>query len=120
MNNSESEIQKMELLIGRILAIGTYVAAALLVIGLLLTLRGTDQVFTAQDLFSWSKLVFGFIHLVPDTYLLVGLFFLILTPALRVLVSILLFIQQRDLIYTIITIVVFFILLISMIFGIHG
>lgn len=120
MKSNEQEIKQIELLIGRILAIGTYVSAGFLVIGLILTLQDTNQVFIATDLFSWSKTFYGLTHFIPDTYLLVGLFLLILTPVLRVLVSIFLFVQQRDHIYTVITILVFLILIISMIFGIEG
>lgn len=119
MKTKDQELMQVELMIGRILAVGTYVSAALLVFGLVLTLRTTSDTFVATDLFSWTKTVYGLTHFVPDTYLLIGLLLLIFTPVLRVLITIFLFVKQKDHVYTAITVAVFLILVMSMVFGIH-
>lgn len=120
MDKQTQELQKVELMIGRILAFGTYISALLMIVGIILTFFKPSGTFVAHDLFSMSKTVTSLIQLNPDTYLLVGLFLLILTPVLRVLISIILFVKQKDTVYTCITIGVLIILIISMVFGING
>lgn len=59
----------------------------------------------------------GTVQLRPYAVLMTGIFLLILTPVLRVVVSIYAFIKEHDTLYAVITTVVLFILGAAMIIG---
>ncbi|MEG1503904.1 MAG: DUF1634 domain-containing protein [Enterococcus sp.] len=113
MENKE-EMLKIERSIGYILRIGVIVSAVIILIGMLLLFfqPANDQVPT--DL--W--LIFqGVLKLNGEAFIMLGLFCLILTPVLRVVVSIVAFAKEKDYLYVIITLIVLVILIIGMTFG---
>lgn len=113
MENKE-EMLKIERSIGYILRIGVIVSAVIILIGMLLLFfqPTNDQVPT--DL--W--LIFqGVLKLNGEAFIMLGLFCLILTPVLRVVVSIVAFAKEKDYLYVIITLIVLVILIIGMTFG---
>ena len=113
MENKE-EMLKIERSIGYILRIGVIVSAVIILIGMLLLFLkpANDQVPT--DL--W--LIFqGVLKLNGEAFIMLGLFCLILTPVLRVVVSIVAFAKEKDYLYVIITLIVLVILIIGMTFG---
>lgn len=113
MENKE-EMLKIERSIGYILRIGVIVSAVIILIGMLLLFfqPANDQVPT--DL--W--LIFqGVLKLNGEAFIMLGLFCLILTPVLRVVVSIVAFAKEKDYLYVIITLIALVILIIGMTFG---
>ena len=113
MENKE-EMLKIERSIGYILRIGVIVSAVIILIGMLLLFfqPTNDQVPT--DL--W--LIFqGVLKLNGEAFIMLGLFCLILTPVLRVVVSIVAFAKEKDYLYVIITLIVLVIMIIGMTFG---
>ena len=59
----------------------------------------------------------GVLKLNGEAFIMLGLFCLILTPVLRVVVSIVAFAKEKDYLYVIITLIVLVILIIGMTFG---
>lgn len=115
----KQEMLDVEKNIGKILTVGTILSACVILFGILLffvkgsTGLSTDQLLHQGRFFAELK------TFAPEAWLMSGLFLLILTPVLRVAVSIWSFYHEKDYIYTGITIVVLIILLISMVLGIQ-
>jgi len=119
----------MELLLSNLLRTGVIASLTLVVIGAILSfvhhpsylsspaeltrLTDSGSVFP----FSWGDIAAGVLDLHGQAVIMVGLLLLIATPILRVAVSALIFIYQRDRIYTLITIVVLSLLLLSFVLG---
>lgn len=108
-------------IISRILRIGVLTSAAIILTGLILFLSTGDGGYPdgaypteLPDMFH------GFLDLKPNAIILIGLFCLILTPVMRVGVSIIVFLIERDYLYVLIACTVFVILILSMFLGIHG
>ena len=118
---TRSEMAKVENVIGIIMKIGVLVSALVIVIGLLMFFI-TGQSGYAGTTFphSFSTIGQGIITLNPYAIIMLGLFMLILTPALRVLVSIYAFAVMKDHLYVWITTIVMIILIIAMVIGMYG
>lgn len=114
MENKE-EMRKIERAIGYILRIGVIISAAIILIGLTLTyvhpIASHSVATTAVGIFR------GVLQLNGEAVIMLGLFCLILTPVLRVVVSIFAFAKEKDYLYVGITILVLIILIIGMSFG---
>ncbi|GIP29851.1 membrane protein [Paenibacillus sp. J23TS9] len=116
--NEKSEIQDVELAVSRWLRVGVIISAAVIVLGLILLFiqggSGYPENFyphTLSDIFS------GTAQLKPYAVITTGLILLILTPVLRVAISIWVFVREGDKLYVIITSIVLIILIISFILG---
>lgn len=116
--NVKKEMQQVEIIIGKIMRIGVLLAALVMLIGLLLFFINGNGGYsnnayptTLQGI--WS----GLGQFKAYAYMMAGIFLLILTPVLRVVVSIYAFIVEKDRLYTIITSMVLLILIISFIIG---
>ena len=120
-NSNGNEIQKVEAMVARCLQIGVVLSAIIIFAGLMLFLFSGRSGYTAgvypTDL---RDVIQGAIMLRPYAVILTGLFILILTPVLRVAVSILAFWVQKDYLYVIITAVVLVILIIGFLLGKAG
>ncbi|MFD1441171.1 MULTISPECIES: DUF1634 domain-containing protein [Lacticaseibacillus] len=117
----ETETKDIELIIGKILRIGVIVAATVIGIGLLMFLiEGTGGYPAGAHPSRPAAILQGVIALKPYAVLMLGLFLLILTPVLRVVVSIYAFIKEKDRLYTWITTVVLVILIGAMVIGYLG
>jgi uncharacterized membrane protein len=119
----------MELLISDLLRIGVFTSLALIVIGTILSFVHHPAYLTSpaelQRLtqagaafpFTWQAVVAGVQDLQGRAIVTLGLLILIATPIVRVAVSVLAFIYQKDRIYTLITIAVLCLLLLSFVLG---
>lgn len=108
-------------IISRILRIGVLTSAAIIIFGLILLFaRGNggypDDTFPTR----LPDMLRGFGSLKPNAIILIGLLCLILTPVMRVFVSIFAFLLEKDYLYVLISGTVFVILVLSMVLGIHG
>ena len=114
MENKE-EMLKIERSIGYILRIGVIVSATIILIGMILLFfqPATDQV----PMNSLTLIMHELVQLNGEAFVMLGLFCLILTPVLRVVVSIFAFAKEKDYLYVFITIIVLSVLIIGMSFG---
>ena len=120
MNAKQKEMNHVELLIGRILQGGVYISAIVIIcgIGLWLVKNGSGY---AGALPTRLGIIFqGAMQLKPYAVLMLGIFLLILTPVLRVVVSIYAFAKEGDRLYVTITTIVLIILIIGMTIGYQG
>lgn len=108
------ELAAVELVVSRFLRAGVVLSAVVIGTGLLMFLI-TDSSGYPDAVFPTGliEIVQGLMALKPYGIILTGLFLLILTPVLRVAVSLLVFWKQRDWMYMGITTVVLGILIIS-------
>ncbi|KRL05610.1 DUF1634 domain-containing protein [Liquorilactobacillus oeni] len=112
------EMKEIEVIIGKIMRIGVIFAALLMICGLLLFYTTgksgyPDNVFPT----ALTQVFYGLLQLKAYAYMMAGIFALILTPVLRVVVSIYAFWKERDFLYVYITTAVFVILIISYLIG---
>lgn len=113
-NNSE----KAQLAIGKLMRAVVLTSAAIILIGLVLYLV-TGASGYENNTFPTNPLtiISGVVMLKPYAIMLTGLFILILTPILRVGVSIAVFIREKDKLYILISSAVFIILIVSFLLG---
>lgn len=118
MTDRKAEMAKIELVIGKILRIGVLVSATILIIGLLLSLlHGGTGYSEYQFPTTFTAIFQGIGELKAGAIIMLGLFCLILTPVLRVVVSIYAFAKEQDYLYVWITVLVLVILMIGMAIG---
>ena len=100
---------------------GVILAAVVLLIGLALFFI-TGQSGYAADVHphTFSSIIAGTVQLKPYAVIMTGIFLLILTPVLRVVVSIYAFAKEHDRLYANITTAVLIILVIAMVIGYYG
>lgn len=113
MENKE-EILAIERSIGYILRIGVIVSAIIIVIGMLLLFIQPSTQAVPNNL---PAIIHGLLQLNGEAFIMLGLFCLILTPVLRVVVSIFAFAKEKDYLYVWITVIVLVILVIGMSLG---
>ncbi len=104
----------MEIIIGYTLRTGVLISISLALIDLILIfIRGSVNYYTGsyQNTFTFLNFIFG--HFSFLTLLFIPIIILIITPVTRVLLSIFLFLKNKDYILSITTLTVFIILLIS-------
>ncbi|MEJ6399671.1 DUF1634 domain-containing protein [Nicoliella lavandulae] len=122
MKKDEAQINKemnsIELIIGKILRIGVIISAIIMIIGwLLLVLTGKSGYQGSFHPTSFHAILSGVIALKPYAIMMLGIFCLILTPVLRVVVSIYSFYKEHDMLYVSITTFVLIVLIISFFIG---
>jgi uncharacterized membrane protein len=120
MNEPETEqtVAAAEIAISNLLRVGVLLSAAVILAGLLLLLA-TGRSGYAAGFYPTAPaaILRGAAAGKPYAVILSGLLLLILTPALRVAVSILLFLRQKDYLYAGITAAVLAVLAISFALG---
>lgn len=110
------EMRKVELIIGKILRIGVVTSAIVIVIGIMLYfLNGSGYIGNFPTRF--STILNGIVAGKSYAIIMLGIFLLILTPVLRVVVSIYAFYKEKDTMYVVITTIVLVILIIAMLLG---
>ncbi|WP_047999322.1 DUF1634 domain-containing protein [Lactiplantibacillus herbarum] len=120
-STKQEEMHQVEMMIGYILRIGVMVSAIVLVIGMVLMLiEGNGGYPNGVEPHSFATIWAGVISLKPYAVIMLGLFLLILTPTLRVAVSIYAFAVEKDRLYVWITTIVLVILIIASIIGYLG
>lgn len=112
------DVEKTELTIAKFLQVCVLLSAAVILLGLALYLiTGTGGYENNEYPTNPLSILSGVLALKPFAVMLMGLFILILTPILRVGVSIIVFIKEKDMAFILITSVVFIILTVSLILG---
>lgn len=116
--SNKQEMDNMEVVIGKIMRIGVALAAIVMLIGYILLLVKHSTGYPGNSFpTTLTAIIQGTIQLKPSAIMMAGIFLLILTPALRVATSIYSFFKENDRLYTIVTTIVFIILIISFILG---
>lgn len=114
----EKDILDVELAVSRWLRIGVMISAAVIIVGLiLLFIQGSGGYPEDAYPTRLSEIFTGTIALKPYAVITFGLILLILTPVLRVAISIWVFIREGDKLYVIITSIVLIILIVSFLLG---
>lgn len=118
-NSTHKEMVHIELIIGRILQIGVIVAAVVMLFGLILLLAhgGNGGYPVGHQPTTIGAIIAGTVALKPYAVMMVGMFCLIMTPVLRVVVSIYAFYKEHDTLYVWITSIVLVILCVSFVIG---
>lgn len=113
------EMADVQLIIGKILRLGVMISATVMIIGLvLLIVKGNGGYPHNAFPTDFTQIWAGIAELKPYAIMMLGIFLLILTPVLRVVVSIYSFYREGDKLYVWITTIVLVILGISFVFGI--
>lgn len=113
------EMADVQLIIGKILRLGVMISATVMLVGLvLLIVKGNGGYPSNAFPTDFTDIWAGIAALKPYAIMMLGIFLLILTPVLRVVVSIYSFYREGDNLYVVITTIVLVILAISFIFGI--
>jgi uncharacterized membrane protein len=111
-------VEDIEVIISRILQVGVITSACVVAIGLALYLITGSSGYPGSTFpSSPAAILQGLIGFKPYAVMLLGLTLLILTPVLRVGISVLVFIREKDYLYVKITALVFTILIVSFILG---
>lgn len=114
------EMKEIELTIGKIMRVGVVLAAVFMLFGMGLFFINKGSGYPGATFPTTLTLIFqGTLHFKAYAYMMAGIFFLILTPVLRVIVSIYAFWKEKDFLYVYITSAVLFILIISYLIGHH-
>ncbi len=113
------EMADVQLIIGKILRLGVIISATVMIIGLvLLIVKGNGGYPHNAFPTDFTQIWAGIAELKPYAIMMLGIFLLILTPVLRVVVSIYSFYREGDSLYVWITTIVLVILGIGFVFGI--
>ena len=107
---TREEMMAVEIIIGKIMRIGVFLAATVMIIG---TSGYPGNSFPP----TLSGVVSGMSALKPYAWMMGGIYLLILTPVLRVVISIYAFIKEKDYLYVKITSLVLLILIVSFFLG---
>lgn len=114
---AQENLHRMEKILSMVLRGGVLLSAAIIIAGLLL-MSITGDTSNPFCVMKPDWMIGGSPFLEPSHVLFIGFAVLIMTPIIRVAVSILIYLKARDLPFTAITITVFTVLLISVMFGI--
>lgn len=115
------KMNKIELIIGQVLRIGVILSAIVILVGIIqILITGNSGYVGAAYPTTPISILLGLASFKPFAVLMTGLFLLILTPVLRVIVSIYAFAVEKDYLYVWITTFVLIILLIGMYIGYNG
>ncbi|BAP85645.1 membrane protein [Paucilactobacillus hokkaidonensis JCM 18461] len=118
---NKSEMKSVENLIGKVMQVGVFLAAAVMLLGVLMFLITGNSGYSGDyHPTTFASLMTGLVQFKAYAIIMLGLFLLILTPVLRVIVSIYAFYVARDKMYVWITTIVLIILVFAMIIGIYG
>jgi len=122
MRDRPADPEQLRLAVSRVLMGGVVTSAALLVVGLATAaLVGWEGSLTGAPpptapVYTLSGLLAGLAALQPVAIAQLGLFVLVLTPIARVIASLVLFAEERDQLYVLVSLGVLAILLASLVF----
>ncbi|KRL00464.1 DUF1634 domain-containing protein [Liquorilactobacillus capillatus] len=124
MNNEDketaAEMQQIEIIIGKIMRGGVFLATCFMVVGLLLLLITSNTGYPGTTFpTTIAEIIAGLAAFKAFAFMMTGIFFLILTPFLRVVISVYAFYKEKDALYVYITLTVLIILIISFLIGHH-
>lgn len=115
MKNNNENIQKIEKLIGQIMRICVITAFVIMLAGLIVFLYKYLARITFNTYFSITDIPCELKKMNPYYIMNMGVFVLILTPIIRVIATIILFLKSKNTVYTIISATVLLILIASFI-----
>lgn len=119
-NSTRKEMLEVEIVIGKIMRIGVLFSAAVMILGFAIFLITGNSGYPATSFPTTLPAIWqGLISFKAYAYMMAGIYLLILTPVLRVVISIYAFYQEKDMLYVKITSLVLLILIISVIVGHH-
>ncbi|MBC1936929.1 DUF1634 domain-containing protein [Listeria grandensis] len=120
-STTDEEMHRVELVVSSLLRIGVMLSAGIILLGLILLMfTGTSGYPGTTYPTSLTAIFDGISHMKPYAIIMFGLFCLILTPVLRVVVSFVTFLKEKDYLYVGITAIVLIILTISFLIGTTG
>ncbi len=115
-----AKMEKIEIVIGNLLRAGVIISAAIMAIGfVMLIVTGNSGYPAGYHPHDFREIFAGIVALKPYAIMMLGIFCLILTPVLRVLVSIYSFYKEHDYLYVYITTFVMVVLIFSFWLGTH-
>lgn len=112
----------LQIFVGNILRYGVLTSLGIVFIGLIIYLihARTEVIdfssFTQND-FNFSVFITGIRHGDSVSIIKLGVLLLILTPVMRVIFAIIGFYKEKDLLYTIVSVIVLFVIIISTVLG---
>ena len=119
VNKNIVELELVERIIAKILAIGIFFSSFFYVAGLILVFIKGEKINIGNFSFvSLGDFFYGFVSLNPKSFLFMGTVVLIFTPISRVVLSIYLFAKKKESKFVAITLIVAFIILISVLMGV--
>ena len=111
----------MELVLSRVLQFGVTLAALIVACGLILLLTTGHSGYTPHGYPAYiSAVASGLVQGKPYAWIATGLLVLLFTPVLRVAVSLVAFVVERDHIYVLVTVFVLTVLVSSFLLGSAG
>lgn len=111
-------LNEAEVFVSKSLRVGVFLSAIVISVGLVLFLVSGESGYPGETYPTLLKDIFlGAVNMKPFAIILAGLVLLILTPIMRVGVSILVFLKEKDWLYVVISTIVFLILISSFFFG---
>lgn len=113
-----SQKNDIETKISIIMRVGVFASVLFMVLGFVLLLVNYEDNFAGIENISFQAIFDGIIAFNPYSIMLLGIFVLLLTPVIRVISTIVLFIKEHNKLYALITIVVLAILILSFLIGI--
>lgn len=115
---SVKALNEAEIFVSKSLRVGVLLSASIIFVGLMLFLVSGESGYPGETYPTLLKDIFvGAAKMKPFAIILAGLVLLILTPIMRVGVSILVFLKEKDWLYVGISTIVFLILISSFFFG---
>lgn len=116
-----NRMSDVELAVSKLLRLGVFISAAVIIIGLIQYLVTGNSGYPGDTYpTSFGTILHGFIQWKSMAVIETGLLLLILTPVLRVFVSLFVFMQEKDYRFAAITALVFIILIVSFLLGKAG
>ena len=113
-----SEKRDVNVIIANIIKTGVFVSSFFIITGITLSfIQGANGVLTVER-YTFNEMLRGLVSLNYYSYLMFGIFLLILTPVLRILGLLYIYIEQKDYKFVRICILVLVILIVSLFLGV--
>ena len=113
-----SEKRDVNVVIANIIKTGVFVSSFFIITGITLSfIQGANGVLTVER-YTFNEMLRGLVSLNYYSYLMFGIFLLILTPVLRILGLLYIYIEQKDYKFVRICILVLVILIMSLFLGV--
>ena len=113
-----NEKRDINIVIANIIKTGVFVSSFFIITGIILSfINGAENILTL-DRYTFSEMLSGLFSLNYYSYLMFGIFLLILTPVLRILGLLYVYIEEKDYNFVRICILVLVILIVSLLLGV--
>lgn len=117
---TRKEMLEVEIVIGKIMRIGVIIAVCVMLLGLVMFFATGQSGYPGTTFpTSFTAIWQGLLAFKAYAYMMAGIYLLILTPVLRVVISIYAFYKEHDYLYVKITSLVLAILILSVFIGHH-